>query len=382
MIYLDYAASTPLRKRALHVLEKSLKEDFANPSSAHKLGTCLYERIEMYRKEILKYLEGHVNDRMVFTSSATESNNMVFFGLNLTSGDKIMFSRADHASITAPADLLKNRGIQQVEIKLKADGSIDEEKFWTSLDSDVKLIVFSYVNNQCGTITDFCKLSTEIKKKWSTVHIHIDAAQGFGKLPFSLKEARIDSLSISSHKIGGPKGIAGLYLKSNINLTPLMYGGGQENHFRPSTQAAPLIFGFYEAIRESFETIQTSLDHVQEINKSIRDNLNQKLSEIRFPYDKVSSPYILTFILPHISSDIILRHLETQNIIVSSTSACSSRVKGKNPVFDALHIPPPLHKFVLRVSFSHETLKEDVEFFCSASTQIYNDLKQLMKRRD
>lgn len=359
-----------------------MKEDFANPSSAHKMGTSLHERIEICRKEILKYLKGQGNDRLIFTSSATESNNMIFRGLNLSAGDKIMFSRADHASITSPVDFLKNKGINGVEIKLKTDGSIDEETFWANFNSEVKLIVFSHVNNQSGTITDFCKFSTEIKEKMSTAHIHIDAAQGFGKLPFSLREAKIDSLSISSHKIGGPKGIAGLYLKSNINLSPLMYGGGQESHYRPSTQAAPLIFGFYEAIKESFETMDTSFDHVQEINKSIRDNLTQSLNEIHFPYAHVSSPYILTFILPHISSDIILRHLETQNIIVSSTSACSSRIKGKNSVFDALDIPSPLHKFVLRVSFSHETLKEDVEFFCSALTRIYYDLKQLMKRRD
>jgi cysteine desulfurase len=379
ILYLDYAASTPLRPGALQVLETSMKEDFANPASAHRLGRDLRRRIETCREKFLEFLGAGEGDKLIFTGSATEANNTIIRGLGLRTGDPVVFSFADHPSVTAPMERLEKRGSQVKELPLQRDGTPEEPAFLKLLDKAVRLVILTHVNNQSGTITDICRLSNEIKAITPNTHIHVDAAQGFGKIPFSLKEGHIDSLCISSHKIGGPKGIAGLYLRGGVQLSPLLYGGGQEEGLRSSTQAAPLVFSFYEAAADAMKSIDFSLDHVTAMNQLARERLKEKISMLRFPFIKYSSPYILTFILPGIPSDIILRHLEQEGIMISSTAACSSGIKGTDPVFTALHLPIDEHKFVLRVSFSHETTGVDIMRFCGTLASIYDDLKMFVK---
>jgi len=379
MLYLDYAASTPIRAEALKVLQESMKEDFANPSSAHRLGRDLQKRIESCREKYLRLLGADCGDRFIFTGSATESNNMVILGTGLKAGDKVMVSYADHPSVTAPVEELKKRGVEIGEIPLQSGGTPDEDTFLKLLDERVKLVILAHVNNQSGAVIDICRLSHEIKEIIPKTHIHVDTAQGFGKIPFSFKEGAIDSLSLSAHKLGGPKGIAGILLKEGITVSPLMFGGGQENHLRASTQAAPLIFSFYRASAEAVENIDSSLEHVTRLNRKAREILKEKIQTLRFPFEQYSSPYIMALVLPGISSDIILRHLEQREILISSTSACSSKLKGANPVFTALHLPVADHKFVLRVSFNHDTEEDDVLTFCNALAEIYQDLKKYIK---
>ena len=379
MLYLDYAASAPIRPGALEVLETSMKEDFANPSSAHHLGRELKQRIDTCRETFLQLLGAKSKDLLIFTGSATESNNMVIEGIDLHAGDAVMVSFADHPSVTAPIERLGKRGIRVIEIPLRPDGTPDEPAFLKLLTETVKLVILTHVNNQSGAVLDVIRLSREIKAIIPNTHIHVDAAQGFGKLPLIFKNGPIDSLSISSHKLGGPKGIAGLVVREGVRLVPLLYGGGQEGGLRSSTVAAPLVFSFFRASAEAVENIDTSLAQVTRLNRLARENLKAKIPTLRFPFEESSSPYILSFILPGISSDIILRHLEQRGIMISSTSACSSRLKGANPVFTALHLPVKEHKFVLRASFSHETTENEVLSFCDALGAIYHELKNYIK---
>ena len=379
MLYLDFAASSPIREKALNVLEVSFRENFANPSSTHKLGKELHRRIETCRSHLLEFVGAGNTYRLIFTSSATESNNTVTKGLNLGAGDSVIFSTADHPSITAPMTQLKESGVTLIEMPLDEYGAVRENQLMSLIDEKVKLVNLTHVNNQSGTINDITGISRLVKNLNPQTHIHVDAAQGFGKVPFTLQEGNIDSLSTSAHKTGGPKGIAGLYLHDNTSIRPLITGGGQEDGLRSSTQAAPLVFSFYEAAKESVEGIESMVHHVAGTNRVARECLKEKIPEISFPFWKKSSPYILAFLLPGISSDIILRHLEQQDIIISSRAACSSRIKGLHPVFSALNLPEKVHKFVLRLSFSHVTTNEDIFHFCNALATIYDDLKRFIR---
>lgn len=383
MIYLDYAASAPIRAGALNILDTSMKEDFANPSSSHKLGKGLHKRIEACRSDFLGYLGASTGDRLVFTASATECNNMVMMGIGLKEGDTAAVCFADHPSVTVPAEQLADRNVRILEIPLKPGGTVDEPAFLQSLDENVKLVVLSHVNNQSGVVTDVCRLGREIKNVHADIHVHVDAAQGFGKLPLSMKECQkgIDTLCVSAHKIGGPKGAAALFLRSGVNVSPLLYGGSQENGFRASTRAAPLIYSFCEAARDAVENIESSLAHVTELNRLTRERVKKKIETAEFPFTGASSPFILAFLLPGISSDIILRHLEQKDIYISSTSACSSRIKGANAVFTALHIPPNRQKHVLRVSFATQTTRKEVGTFCDSLAIIYDELSMYFKHK-
>ncbi|RPJ70128.1 MAG: aminotransferase class V-fold PLP-dependent enzyme, partial [Alphaproteobacteria bacterium] len=188
----------------------------------------------------------------------------------------------------------------------------------------------------------------------------------------------VDSVSITAHKIGGPKGIAGLFLKNNHKVKPLLLGGGQEGGFRSSTQAYPLIIAFAEASKISLAKYEKSLVRISKIKEVAQDSLSKIIPQSRYPFEN-SSPYILTFIIPGIPSDVLLRHLETRGFYLSSTSACSSKQKGLNPTFSALNIPEKFHKNVIRLSFSHDTSIESLNDLLKAFTDVWNDLKFLTK---
>lgn len=376
MNYFDHAASMPIYPEALEVLTKAHLNDFANPSSRHILGHELREKIETYRLDFLQAINASKKDLFIFTGSATESNNTIIRGLNFCERDNLLYSKADHPSVTAPVEeIAHERKIELREILLLKDGRIDQEYFSSLINEKTKLVVLSHVNNQSGVLEDIESLAKIVKEK-SNAHVHIDSVQSFGKINFQ-NISNIDSLSLSSHKIGGPKGVAGLFLKHTHKMRPLLFGGGQEIGLRSSTEAYPLIAGFHKAMKISLaETEQAFIDSC-EYYKIIRGTLSDKISGISFPFN-ATSPYIISFIIPKISSDIILRHLEMREVFISSTSACSSKVSGFNPSLFALNVPEHLHKNFLRISLSPRTKKDEVDALLREFVKVWESLKHIL----
>ena len=378
MHYFDHAASTFIYPEVLDLLSKSFKEDFANPNSQHLLGVNLLKKIDLARSFFLKSLEANKDDHFIFTSSATESNNTVIRGLKFNEGDIILYSKADHPSLVEPIEKMAiEKKLILKTIKLNRNGVIEKEDFKNLLAPKLKLVAFTHVNNQSGVVNDIKTLS-ELVKEHTKAHVHLDAAQSFTKLDLNIFN-NIDSASITSHKVGGPKGIAGLFLKNNHQVKPLLLGGGQEAGMRSSTQAYSLINAFTEASRISLEKRNESFFKVKKIREAIEKSLANLIPEIKYPFEE-TSPYIFTFIVPGMPSDILLRHFEDRGFCLSSTSACSSKKKGFNPTLAALNIPEIFHKNVLRLSFCHDTSIDSVNLFLLAFTDIWNDLKFLTKK--
>lgn len=376
MNYFDHAASSIIYPEVLEILSIAEAKDFANPSAQHSLGHDLNEKIEEFRAAFLQALGAKNQDNFVFTSSATESNNTVIKGLKLIPGDIVVYCKADHPSITAPVEFLAlESGVQLREITLNADGDLDLDLFGSLIDEKVKLVVLCHVNNQSGVIYPIETLARLIKEK-STAHIHVDAVQSFGKIHFKLTP-EIDSLSFSSHKLGGPKGIAGLFLKANHQVRPLLLGGGQENGFRSSTVAYPLVAGFHAAMKLSLAELSSSFSKTANSNEIIRAKLSMAIPSIQFPF-KLTSPYIVSFILPGISSDIILRHLESRQVYISSTSACSSKKTGFNPTLAAMNIPEKFHKNFLRISLGPKTSESEVEVLIHEFISVWESIKHML----
>lgn len=375
MNYFDHAASTPLFPEVLDTLFTSMRTDFANPAALHVLGHDLTEKISIYRESFLRVLGGAKNDLFIFTSSATESNNTIIKGLSFKEDDVIVYCRADHPSLTAPIESI--RGVTLREIVLNTDGSVDFELFQKSIDEKVKLVVMSSVNNQSGVTLDIISMSAIIKSQ-SSAHVHVDAVQSFGKSNFKLSP-NIDSVGLTSHKIGGPKGIAGLFLKNGLLVQPLLLGGGQEQGMRSSTQAFPLITCFHQAMVLATSNQQETHARVVKFSEMIKDHLKKAIPSIIMPFENTSS-YIISFILPGISSDIILRHLERRDVFISSTSACSSKLSGVKPTLSAMKIPENLHENFLRISLGTSTTQLEVETLLREFVSVWESVKHMQKR--
>lgn len=375
MLYFDHAASTPMNERGLAVLAESLRNDFANPSAAHRLGRDLMARIDKARQLFLSLLDASDFD-FIFTSSATESNNTVLRGLSLPEGSRIFYSSADHPSLYRPAE--EHRGVELVQIPLDIKGQVDYLKLSGMMDDRVSLLVLSQVNNHSGNLQDIDRVGAILKGKSPKAHLHVDGVQAFGKLPFTLKRSHVDSYTISGHKIGAPKGISGLYLRKGVVLSPLLHGGGQEMGLRSSTLAAPLIFSFSATAQDVLTGLEEKLSHVQQCKAHFQEKIAEDIPSAIFPFSSCS-PYILTFIVPGLASDILMRQLERHDVFVSSSSACSSKVKGFSPVYQALGIEEKHHKSVLRLSFSATQTEEEFVACAEQLKQAFHGLQHLIK---
>jgi cysteine desulfurase len=377
LIYLDHAASTPLLSKALKVLTHSLNQDFANPSASHKLGLEINQKVDKCRDKFITLLNGNRESRVIFTSSATESNNIIIKGI-LNDGDTVWVSFADHSSIVKASCSLEKKGVKIKSIPL-IEGSIDVDNLLRLISSKDKMIVLTVVNNSTGSIINLEIVLKKIRDIAPNIHIHLDGVQAFGKVPFI--SSYIDSISISSHKIGGPKGVAALYLSSEIvirRLVPLFDGGGQEYGIRSSTVPAPLIFAFEAAATFVIDNMEREEKRVRNLMDGLKKSLKKNISPIIF-VGEIGSPYILLLVLPGVSSDIVMRHLEMDNIFVSSSSACSSKIRGKNEVYSSLGIKESYHKQVLRVSLSHITTEVELSCFIEKVSSCYKKLKRLKR---
>ena len=379
LIYLDNAAAMPINPTAYETLIASQKNDFANPTGTNRLSIALNKKIDQCRTDILHWLKASALYQLIFTSSATESNNTMIQGIHLQPGEQLFFSDADHPSQSVPCKAWESQGIKTKQIPLLKSGEINTEHLLDSLNSQTKLICLTHVNGLAGIYYDVAAIAKQIKHKQPNCHIHVDAAQGIGKMPLSLKDNDIDSLVISSYKLGGPKGIAALIIKKSAKIKPLLLGGPHEYGLRASTPATPLIFGFHKAVELSLQAREIHYEQVKQLNQIARILL-AKSNQIEIPFSlDYTSPYFLLLLIPNIPADLISRLLEQKNIIVNTRTSCSAKDNKPTPMLTALQIDTAYHKNVIRVSLSYLLTEEDMRFFCQTLLEIVQQLSQLTK---
>ncbi len=367
---------------AIQTLTRSSSSDFMNSASNHKLGKELNKRLEIARSKFLDFLKAHDHYQFIFTSSATESNNMVAKGLALNPQDQIFICLADHPSLIKPWDSKLLHQVEVQEIPWKKNGQIDITTLIKTLTINTRLISLAQVNNHCGSLHDVISIAKQVKKIHPHIHFHVDAAQSFAKIPFQLHPS-IDTLSISAHKMGGPKGIAGLYIKKGIKLDPLMEGGGHELALRPSTIACPLAFSFLKAAELRFAKLTETYTRLLELHNYLIRSLKEQIPVVKVHFideeDSVVSPYITLIILPDVSADIVIRNLQDKNIFVSTNAACSSRIKDDNPAYRVLHIPNKYRKNLIRISIAPETTSDQIDYLVSNLKEVYSDLHSILE---
>lgn len=366
MYYFDHAASTKLYPEVVEVLSKSFELDYPNPAAKHAAGKACAKKIENARQEILKGLglSGEGQFEIIFTSSATESNNQVIRSIE----DGIVYLAGDHPSVTKVID--GGEGLK----------SIDE--IVDAVNDTTKLVCISLVNSQSGQLFDVESITQKVKEKNKSCLVHVDATQGFGKVPFTLKNSQIDFVSFGAHKMGGPRGIAGLIYRSGLSekLKRYLRGGGHEKGLRASTPATSLILALAKACELSFADLDKNMARVSELKEEIKTKLASFHNNISYPFEeRKTSPYILCVQFAGIASDVLMRHLEMKQIMISSSTACSAKIKGKNPLFVGLGIDEKYHKNILRISLGKSTTKEEVDAMLDGFKQVIDEIGFLIK---
>ncbi len=357
MIYFDNASTTRPCCEAVAAVTGALNDNFGNPSSLHRLGVEAEKAVSAARKVISSALFCE-EDNVYFTSGATESNNLAVTGTAESYGKRkkrVVIGGGEHPSVAAPAQRLEKLGFEVVRVS--------PERLSEAVDENTCLVSCMLVNNETGMIFPVEKEFAAIKRKHPEIVTHCDAVQAFLKIPFKVKALNADIVSVSGHKVYGPKGIGAVYIKKGIRPSPLIVGGGQERAVRSGTESVPLISGFGAAAKRYMGDIPKRFEYVSGLKKHLVDALSSASDTVVISPDN-SSPYIVSVAVLGYKSEIMLHFLEDKGIYVSSGSACS---KGKkSSVLKELGADEKLLDFILRISFSHENTTDEIDSFISA----------------
>ncbi|MCD7770636.1 MAG: cysteine desulfurase [Oscillospiraceae bacterium] len=378
-IYLDNAATTKVMTEVSGAAAYAMTEAYGNPSSLHHMGIEA-ERLITYSKKQIMLALGVTSEQgeIIFTSGATEGNNTAIFGVTETYGKRkkrVVTTTVEHPSVEKAFDRLEEKGFEVVRVSPDENGEITAESLVSAVNENTCLISAMLVNNENGYILPVGEAFQKIKKRYPECFTHCDCVQGFEKLPLSQKKLQVDIITMSGHKIHAPKGIGAMFIRKGIRLTPLMVGGGQQKGIRSGTEPVPMIYAFGKAVEVLNGNLSERYSHASEINAYARE----KLSEIGAVIlsDVSASPYILSLAVPDIRSETMLHFLEERNIYVSSGSACS---KGKtSDVPTEFKVSERYLDSIIRLSFSFETSKSDIDALCEAVSDGMKNLAKIRK---
>lgn len=361
-IYLDNSATTKPIKPAIDACVHAMEEEYGNPSSLHKRGFLAEKLLNTSKSEIAKALNCDVSE-IYFTSGATEANNLAIIGSAMAhkrKGNKIITSAIEHPSVKEAMAYLATQGFEIIEVMPNENGEYDALSFANLVDDKTILVSCMFVNNETGLILPIEQISKAVKMRNSQVIVHIDAVQGFMKLPIKLKNSSIDLMSVSGHKIYAPKGIGALFIKKGVRLLTQSYGGSQQSGIRSGTEAMPLIASFAAAVEAQSQDLAQKAKHYQALKDYLLEKL-QLIADVKINSIKNSAPHILNISVANIRSEVMLHFLEQYEIYVSSGSACS---KGKySYVLSALGIDKKTADTAIRISFGLDTTKEMLDIF-------------------
>lgn len=355
MIFLDNSSTTQVIPEVIDGMSDVMRNRYGNASSFHFLGISSEKIIREACCDIMNFI-GAKHGKIYFTSGGTESNNLAIFGsINLKSTKNLVTSGIEHPSVSKPILKLQDMGANVSYIIPNKNFFISDDKLENVINEETNFISIMHVNNETGMIFPLEKISKIRRRKCPGAIFHVDAVQGFGKIPINVERLGIDFLSFSSHKIHGPKGIGALYSSERVKLNPIFLGGGQQNGIRPGTEPIELISGFHTSIKCC--NINDRFSKVRLLNNYLRDKL-QNISDIHINSPLDSSPYIVNFSVLGLKSEVLLNFLSERGICVSSASACSGNSKSKT--LSSVGLEDNMIDSSIRVSFSFLNSIHDV----------------------
>ena len=362
-IYLDSAATTKPKEEVIEAIYDGMKKYYGNPSSAHKLGIQSENKINECREIIAKTLNC-TSDEIYFTSGGSEGNNFVIKGVTKP-GTHIITTPIEHSSVKNTVEALEKAGVKVTYLSVNELGEINIDELKEAITKDTVLVSIMFVNNEVGTIQNLKEIGETIKATSSRAKFHVDAVQGYGKFPIDVKKMKIDALTVSGHKIHGPKGVGFCYLTKGMNLVPHVHGGAQESGLRAGTENLHGIIGLTVAVEDIFKNINSNYEKVSEIKEYMINRLSE-IDDIKInsPLNDKFSPYILNVSFRGIRGEVLLHLLEDANIFVSTGSACTSKSKGGvvgSHVLEAMHLSKREIEGGVRFSFSSENTKEEID---------------------
>ena len=379
--YLDNSATTRCLDSVIEIVEKTMKEDFGNPSSKHQKGFDAENYVRTARTEIAKTLKVQEKE-IFFTSGGTESNNWALIGsalANKRAGNHLITTAVEHAAVLQPMAFLEEMGFRITYLPVDKKGVADLRALEDAICDDTILVSMMYVNNELGTEEPVKEASRIIKEKNPKILFHVDAIQAYGKYKIQPKKLGIDLLSVSGHKIHGPKGSGFLYINEKTKIQPIILGGGQQKGMRSGTDNVPGIAGLGVAAKEAYQDFDEKIAHLKALKQQFMNGL-QDIPNVFIQgqsSENGGAPHIVSVSFQDVRSEVLLHALEEKQIYISSGSACSSNKKlPVSTVLKEIHVPKELLESTVRFSFSTQTTEEEIDYCISELHRIVPMLRK------
>lgn len=388
-IYLDNSATTRVFPEVAELMTKIMCEDYGNPSSLHVKGMQAEQYLRGARETFARILKGNEKE-IFFTSGGTESDNMALIGCaraNARRGKHLITTQIEHPAVLNTMRYLESVGYQVTYLPVDAYGRISLEELQRAVTQETILVSVMHTNNEIGTLEPVAEAAALVKRRNPFALFHVDAVQGFGKAKIYPKRMGIDLLSVSGHKIHGPKGIGLLYIDERVKIQPILYGGGQQRNLRSGTDNVPGIAGFAKAAELLYDHYEDDVRRLYQCKKYFLDGV-RKLEGITVngllpgePDGAGTAPHIVSVSVSGVRSEVLLHALEEAGIYVSAGSACAARKPQPSATLKAIGIEKPLLESTIRFSFSVYTTQEDLDYTLQAMYDKIPMLRKYTRRR-
>lgn len=378
-VYFDNSATTRVLESAADIVVRTMTGDYGNPSSRHQKGVEAERYIKEAANIIAKTLK--VQDKeILFTSGGSESNNLALIGAafaNQRMGKHMITTVIEHPSVHRPMQYLEEQGFDVTYLKVDRQGHIDLEELKNSIRKDTILVSIMYVNNETGALEPISEIGSVIKRTNANTLFHVDGIQAYGKYNIYPKKLNIDLMSVSGHKIHGPKGVGFLYIAAGVKLKPLIYGGGQQQGRRSGTENVPGVAGLGEAVRELYKNHDQKTAALYEL----KDYMIERVSElagvtVNSQKGLFGAPQIVSVSFSGIRSEVLLHALEERGIYVSSGSACSANHQGISSTLKEIGIKQELLESTVRFSFGVFNAKEEIDYTIGVLSELLPVLRR------
>ncbi len=374
MVYLDNSATTAVCKEAVERMVRVMTEQYGNPSSLHTLGIDAQREVTWARGEVAA-LMGARPEQVVFTSGGTEANNLAVLGSAEAKARQphvAVTTAIEHPSVAACFDRLEAQGWTVIRVQPEADGTISAEAVERACTPDTTIVSVMTVNNETGALMDIPAIATRVRRTAPRAIIHTDAVQAAGKMPLRAEKWGVDLLSVSGHKLHGPKGVGALYIRKGVRVLPRVLGGGQEGNLRSGTEPTPAIIGFGAAAAATPKLSKQAVQY-ERLKGCLLEELGTH-PDVRFHLPQGGVPYIVNLSINGFRSETVLHFLAQRGIFVSSGSACA---KGKpSAVLTAMGLSSAEIDSSLRVSFCRDNTEEDVRALSAALREAAETLQR------
>ncbi len=375
--YLDNSATTRPYDEVVDKIAEVMKERYGNPSSLHRLGIAAEKEIKTAKEYIAATLKASPGE-IYFTSGGTESNNLAIMGVcGASRGKHIISTPLEHPATMNTLAKMEEQGYKVDFVPVDSDGVVNLPAFEDMIREDTVLVTAMVVNNEIGSVQPISQMAKILRRKNPKSVFHVDAVQGYCKVEFDARSLGVDLISISGHKIHGPKGVGVLYIRKGVRLAPVLYGGGQQDNIRPGTENVPGIAGLGLAAKMCHENMYKSLPQIDRLRKKLERGICDNISNIRVNTPENCAPHILNISFGGVRSEVVLHSLENEEIYVSSGSACSSHKKEPSYVLTSIGVDRKMIDGSIRFSLSEFNTDEDIDATVEALIKIIGRLRKL-----